>query len=264
MWSLARAWHYAVRWVLLCARILMLVACGSVAAADPLVNLRQRGKLRVAMDPSFPPFESIVNGQLQGLDVDLALELGKRINVEVVFVQVPYEQIYKALDTREADVIISALYPDGEVTGNYAFSPPYFNAGQLMVVRKDSPIQSHRDMAGQRIGVIRDQEGLLESTRWSYELNPPPQLVVYDTPEQAIAALQAGDVNVLIAHALVAQRARLQDPNLRLLNETVSDEMYVIAARQEDAELLKSIAQIVAQMQSDGTWDRILTRWLVP
>ncbi len=256
------------RLILLLSAFLYLVnvsACANGTSSAPVERIRQQGKLRVAMDPSFPPFEEEAGGQVQGIDVDLAYELGHRLNVEVVFVRQPYDKIYQALDNNQADLIISALYPEGISLTNYAFSPPYFNAGQVIVVRADAPIQSKRELSGRRIGALKDSEGLLEVTRWQYMLNPAPEVVPYDTEEAAITALQSGEIDALVVHALIGQKARLQYPDrLRLLNETVTDEMYVIVARREDEALIKTIADLLEQMKADGSMDQILRRWLMP
>lgn len=250
--------------LLLGLMLLSLSACANAAAADALATIRQKGELRVVLDPSYPPFESKVSGELQGLDVDLARELGKRLGVQVVFVERPYEKLYTALDTREADLIISALYPEGDAVGRYAFTPPYFNAGQLIVVSATSPMQTRRDLAGKRVAVLRASEGMLEGTRWQYELNPPPQIILYDTAPDAIAALQNGEADALVAHAIIAHHARLQGGNLRVLKESVSDEPYVIAGRLEDEALIQGVAQLLTQIQNDGTWDQLLARWMKP
>ncbi len=242
--------------------VLLLAACGNVSAADPLERIRQQGKLRIALDPTYPPFEELVNGQVQGLDVDIAMDLGKRIGVPVVFVQQPYDKIYQALDNRQADLIISALYPEGSALTNYAFSQPYFNAGQLIVVPTNSPVRTKSQLAGLRIAVINNSEGLLEISRWQYMLNPPPQLITYDKPDDAINALLYGEVDALVAHAIVAHRARLLHAELRLLDESVTDEMYVMAARREDEAFIKAVSEYLSQMQSDGTLDAIFARWL--
>lgn len=250
--------------LLLVLMLLSLSACANAAAADALATIRQKGELRVALDPSYPPFESKVGADIQGLDVDLARELAKRLGVQVVFVERPYEKLYAALDTREADLIISALYPEGDAVSRYAFTPPYFNAGQLIVVSKTSPIQARRDLAGKRVAVLRASEGMLEGTRWQYELNPPPQMMMYDSAPEAIAALESGQADALVVHAIIAHYARLQGNNLHLLKESVSDEPYVIAGRLEDEALIKGVAQLLMQIQNDGTWDQLLARWMKP
>ena len=74
---------------------LMLVICLTACApADETWNrMLETRTLRVGMDASFPPFESVAaGGSLAGFDVDLARELGQRLGVEVQFVaNLPYD-----------------------------------------------------------------------------------------------------------------------------------------------------------------------------
>jgi cystine transport system substrate-binding protein len=104
------------------------------------------GILRVGMDASFPPFETIAaDGTLVGFDVDLAQELGQRLGpalsgaegIEVQFVaNLPYDGLYDALAVDRVDVVISALVVNPARVADFAYSTSYFDAGQVLVVQE--------------------------------------------------------------------------------------------------------------------------------
>jgi len=121
---------------LLIVVLAMLSACAR-HSDETWGRVRETGVLRVGMDASFPPFESIAaDGALIGLDVDLARELGRRLGVEVQFVaNLPYDGLYDALAVGRVDAVISALVVNPARMADFAYSTPYFDAGQVLVVR---------------------------------------------------------------------------------------------------------------------------------
>jgi len=122
----------------ICSLFIVLSACAR--PDDTWDRVRETGVLRVGMDASFPPFETIAaDGALAGFDVDLARELGRRLGVEIQFVaNLPYDGLYDALAVDRVDVVISALVVNPARMADFAYSASYFDAGQVLVVRPPS------------------------------------------------------------------------------------------------------------------------------
>jgi ABC-type amino acid transport substrate-binding protein len=219
--------------------------------------------LRVALDPSFPPFE-FVDGddQVAGLDVDLARTIAARLGVEAHFVATGYDALYDALTVGRADVIISALYPDPARMQTFDFSPSYFNAGEVLMVQKDSPIAGVPDLAGKQVALVFGTEAHMVALQWEKTMPTPPVLMVGDAPETITSVLAAGIVDAVILDNVTAQMALVDTPGLRVLTPPVTDEPYTIAARKEDAKLLEAINAILDEMQTNGELDSLIRRWM--
>ena len=134
----------STRWVVAGIIILILgaVALGLLARGrendKTLERVRATGELRVGLDASFPPFESLdAEGNVLGFDADLAHAIAARLGAEPVFVNVGFDGLYDALWAGRVDVIISGLPYDPRRTQDVNYSMPYFNAGQVLVVRAD-------------------------------------------------------------------------------------------------------------------------------
>ncbi len=243
--------------------LLLLTGCGGLHGGKGVARIKEAGVLRVAMDPSFPPFESIDGqGQIVGLDVDMAKALGERMGVRVEFVTTTYDGLYDALVTGRADVIISALYPDPSRTQDFAFSSPYFNAGEVLIVAVNSPIQSLDDVGGRHIIAVFGTDGHMEALRWQTIYAPPPQVTTAETEQEALAALLDGRCDGAIVSNLTALAAQMEGLPVRIVQPFVTDEIYVIAARREDADLVAALSQLLQQLASDGTLDQLTRRWL--
>ncbi len=163
------------------AVILALVLAGTAACGrrtDGLDRVRSSGMLRIAVDPSFPPFEFVDGaGQIVGYDADLARALAESLGVDAHFVTTGYDALYDALTVGRADVIISALYPDPGRTAGFAFSRPYFNAGEVIIVSEGSPISSPEELAGRPVACVFGTAGHMELLQLEKTLVPSPTII---------------------------------------------------------------------------------------
>ncbi len=242
--------------------LLLLCAC-SVPRGNALKRIQATGTLRVALDPSFPPFEFVdAAGQVAGLDADLARAIAARLGVEAHFVTTGYDALYDALTVGRADVIISALYPDPSRMQKFTFSPSYFDAGEVLVIREDSPIAGVPDLAGKQVALVFGTEAHMVALQWEKTMPTPPVLLTGDAPETITSVLEAGIVDAIILDNVTAQIAVANTPGLRVLAPPITDEPYTIAARKEDAKLVEAISGILAEMQANGELEALVRRWM--
>jgi len=229
-----------------------------------LSRIQESGILRVAVDPSFPPFESVDSaGQVVGYDADLGQALARHLDADVHFVTTGYDALYDTLTVGRADVIISALYPDQSRTSAFVFSDPYFNAGEVIIVSAESEIVSSDDLAGQRIACVFGTAGHMELLRLGKTLTPPPTVLTVDDPVTITAALHTGTVEAIVIDHVSALTAAGSDPGLDILLPPLTDEPYVIAARQEDSRLLRALNEALSDLAANDTLDALRDRWMV-
>ncbi len=244
------------------AVLLLLCACAG-PHGNALKRIQSTGTLRVALDPSFPPFEFVDGaGQVAGLDADLAQAIAARLGVQAHFVTTGYDALYDALTMGRADVIISALYPDPDRMQMFTFSPSYFNAGEVLVVREDSPIAGVPDLAGKQVALVFGTEAHMVALQWEKTMPTPPIILTGDTPETITSVLAAGIVDAIILDNVTAQIAVANTAGLRVLPSPITDEPYTIAARKQDAELIEAIGDILEEMQASGELETLIRRWV--
>ncbi|MGC9521629.1 MAG: ABC transporter substrate-binding protein [Anaerolineae bacterium] len=241
---------------------------GLSACEQPIGGLdrvQAAGRLRVAIDPSFPPFEFVdADGAIAGLDADLAMLIAQRLGVEAHLVTTGYDALYDALTVGHADVIISALYPDPSHSEEFAFSRPYFNAGQVLITRDEVDIQELSDLAGNQVACVFGTEGHMTALKWEQSLDPPPSLLTVEDPVSLTTSLENGAASAAILDHVSALMLAQQDSQLRVVMPPVTDEPYVVAARSEDAALLAAIDEILEDLETDGTLTALRRRWIRP
>jgi polar amino acid transport system substrate-binding protein len=259
-----------------CSLFILLAACAR--PDDTWDRVRETGVLRVGMDASFPPFETIAaDGSLVGFDVDIARELGRRIGVEVQFVaNLPYDGLYDALAVGRVDAVISALIVNPARMADFAYSNPYFDAGQVLVIQgEESEIKGMPDLSRRTLAVEFGTQGDLEARKWARRLSGLT-VVPYQTASEALATVAVGEADAaLVDHvsALVAiartssqEQARtclpLYGVDLVVVGKPVVEEPYAVAVHRDSRYLLRAINDALAGMEADGTLEALTTKWL--
>ena len=216
-----------------------------------LAEIRRRGVLRVGLDASFPPFESLdEDGQVVGLDADIARAIADDLGVEVQFVNIGFDGLYDALLIERVDVLLSGLPVDPYRSRDVAYSVNYFNAGQALVTRRDN-IKTTADLAGESVAVEWGSLGDMEARRLqktipNLQLNPQPN---------AQSALQ---FDIAIVDGVNA----MTQPQMRVVTY-LSDEWYAAAVDAGNSALLAEINKTLARMQESGEMEGLQKQRIV-
>jgi ABC-type amino acid transport substrate-binding protein len=243
--------------------LLLLAACQRDGAAWE--RIQETGVLRVGLDPTFPPFEMADGVPLQGLDVDLAEAIANDLGLTVEFIYFGYDGLYDALATQQVDVLISALVIVIERTRDFAYSDPYFNAGEILIVPTNSPIMGMADLANGRLAVELGALGHVEATIWERRLTNLT-ILPYNTPDEAITAVADGTADAALIDAVSGRLFLSDQPQYRLayLPEPITVEPYALVVRREDEQLLDELNNSLDRLRRSGQLRQIVEKWLGP
>jgi ABC-type amino acid transport substrate-binding protein len=246
------------------AAVLYLILGQSQSKDIAWERIQGTGTLRVGMDASYPPFESIDENTKQpvGFDVDLANEIGKRWGVKIAFANIAYDGLYDSLLTGNVDVLISALADLPQVQGKAAFSQPYFNAGEMLVVRQSSPIRTMDDLANHSVAVEYGSGGDVEVRKWQRRLSNLT-LKRYPDPESALKAVSDGQADAAIVDGIAAALAIGHNPNLTAGPHLV-DTLFGAAAASQNDILVGNLNKTIQDMHKDGTIGNLIDKWFGP
>jgi ABC-type amino acid transport substrate-binding protein len=254
-----------VRWaalasLLLCALLLLPAGCQET---DPsLQRIQQAGRLRVGLDPSWPPFEYVdEEGEIVGFDVDLARALGQHLGVEVQLVVSGWEGLYAALAAGQFDAILSALPYDSWRTQEVAYSLSYFNAGPVIVASPSGKVSAEKDLDGRAVHVEFGSEGDVQARRLQRKM-PALETVPHDTPQEALQAAAADPASAAIVDTVSARLYIRENHGLQIVGDPLYDESYVIAVPLEGRSLQRAIDDTLIEMRESGELERLLDRWL--
>jgi polar amino acid transport system substrate-binding protein len=217
--------------------------------------VRALGRVTIAIDPSYPPFADYdAAGRVVGFDVDLSGEVAGGLGVAPELQAIDIASAIDALLARKVDLVISALPPYPEYTRDVAYSDPYFNAGQVLIVPAGSPITGPVGLAGRTLAVEQGSAGEEEGRKWT-----GTRLRLADAPEAALALIgngaEAALLDRVVALNLTRGRAEWR------VGEPLTFEPYVIAARRVDAALAAAVNQTLARLRADGGLAALERKW---
>lgn len=256
------------RLLIRCLWLLILVAAlgGCRANSDTWEKIAREGVLRVGLDPTYPPFEVATAEDLSGLDVDLANALAAELGLEAEFVYFGYDGLYDALATKQVDVLISALVITPSRLRDFAYSEPYFNAGEVLLLpADDADIAAMTDLASRTLAVELGAQGHVEAAQWAKRL---PGLTVepYTTADDALSAVSSGQADAAlvdgISGRLYLHNQTAGDHRLRLVSPPVTVEPFAMVVRIEDETLLEKLNEALASLMATGRLDQIIQQWL--
>lgn len=247
----------------------VLIAVAVLVGCSPPVDavwnrVQASGTLRVGMDASFPPFESIgPDGTPRGLDVDLASEISSRLDLETQFVvNLPYDGLYDALTAGRVDIVISALVVNPARTADYAYSRSYFNAGQVLVAREaESESASIRDLEGHSLAVVLGTDGDRVGREWERRTSDLT-LVQFRTPAEVLEALRDGKTDTALVDHVSALAGTGEGTGLTIVDDAVTEVPYACAVPADSATLLREVNRALLTMEQDGTMDQLIDKWL--
>ncbi len=241
----------------------IVTSCRPQVEDRSLSRIKEAGELVIGVDPSYPPFESVDGqGHLVGYDIDLAEYIAHRLDVRTRIVSIDIGGIQDALLAKKFDVVISSLPPAPELTQKISYSSPYFNAGQVLVVNQTTDdVSSLKDLSGKTVGVEGASTGDIEVRKLA---TPSLNIAVrsYMAPDDALAALKAKEVDATVVDAVSAMEFIRREKGVKIVGQPLTVEPYVVAVRKADGLLLKEIDNALAEMNSDGTTEKLQQKWL--
>ncbi len=225
-------------------------------AQDAAWERLQRGEpLRVALDPTFPPFEDVdASGQVVGFDVDLAREIGQRLDAPVSFISIGFDGLADAVMADRADVVISAFPYDERLTQDVRYSRPYFEAGLVLVTDQNSNIASPAQLANATVAVEWGSEG----DAWTREQGLR-DILRTETPDDALNAVLNGQADVAVVDAVTA--ALFPQQGIIVQAPPLVSEPYVIVLSRHASRLGDAVDNVLNEIIADGTWTSLVGRY---
>lgn len=242
-------------------------AVSSIAEKLP-ADVKSAGVIRVATDPTYPPFESKTSsGDFQGFDIDLANAIGETLGVKVEFVDLPFDAIIPGLAAHKADMAMSSLGDSKEREATVDFATYYWN-GTLALVKKGNPLNLTADaLCGARVGVLRGS--LQQSTFLPAQApkckelgKPAPTEVVYQNSSQAHLGLQSGRADAVMEDAPVVRDVATKQPTVfQAVEPFMRNPNPGGVAFPKGSELVEPVQNAINHLIETGTYTDILKKW---
>ena len=236
------------------------VAIASVLTLAPLSAFAQQ-PLKTAVDGTFAPHAMPkLEGGIQGFNVDLANEIGKRLKRPVDITATQFSGILPSLQAGTIDFVAAPVTVTKERAENYLFTEGYLNTDYQFLTKKgEPPITDLKQLKGKVIavnkGAVYDSwaRGLEAEIGWTIES--------FGTQTDAVQAVMAGRAYANVAGNTNIQYAVKQQPQLQLSYLHSTGLVWAAAFRKDSKELLGQVENAIECMKKDGNIAAMHERW---
>lgn len=242
--------------------VLTTTACGSGGGVtESGIPLANDGALTVCSNVPYEPFEYVgEDGEYTGFDMDLSREIAKGMGLELEVQNSSFDGLQSGtvLAAKQCDIIAAAVTITEERERSLAFSDPYYDSLQSLLVPADSGITGLEELAGKRIGI---QQG---TTGESYARENAPsgtEIIAYQTDGELFQALQAGSIDAVLQD-LPVNLDHTDGGTFSIAATYPTGESYGLAAKKDGSEdLVKEINSQLAEMRSNGKYQELYDKY---
>ncbi len=251
------------------ARTAVAVALAGLVCAALLTGCAGRSKpsvepLRVGVAPFYPPIVFEQDGQIMGVEAELAAAVGARLERPVEYVRMTRQELINAVEDGDVDVAMSGISVTPERASRVLFTEPYLRVGQLTLIRIEDLTQLAGENAlrkpGVRIGYVDGTTG----EAYVRENLGNAESYAFATVEEGVRSLRARRIDAFIHDAPTVWRigAGIDERELMGLYHPLTDEALAWAVRKNDPELVATLNELIAGWRETGQLDQVLNRWI--
>jgi polar amino acid transport system substrate-binding protein len=237
---------------------------GGEKKTSGLAKIKEQKEIKIAIDASdYPPFAIKSPGGFVGFDIDMCYDIAKKMGVNLKIEQVKFDEIIPALGQGEIDLGIATFTITPKRNMDVMFSQPYIVTGQAVLVAKkyEDEVFSYRDLNSTQYKVAYVKGNSSENSIKKFM--PDSRFFGVDSADVLTDTIVNGEADAVIADMPFCSRMMAKDGgrNFYFIDEPITFEPIGIAVNKEDYHLLNWVNNYNQQIQSDGTYDEIYSKW---
>lgn len=218
---------------------------------------------QIGTDLTFPPFEfQNEDNEYVGIDVDLLKAIAADQGFEVNLRPLGFDSSIQGVQSGQLDGMIAGMSITEERKNSFDFSDSYFDSGiQMAVASKDDTIKTYEDLQGKTVAakVGTESATFLQDNQEKYGYT----VKNYDAADALYNALTSNKVQAIFDDYPVLGYAISNGQPLKLVGDPQKGNAYGFAVKKgTHQELLKKFNAGLAKMKSDGTYQKIVDKYI--
>lgn len=239
------------------------------AAADDLDSIKAAGKIVVATETAFPPFEYLDNGKIVGFGPELLGEVAKDMGVAFEQLDLPFQGILAGLAAGQYEMAATAVAITPERASTYAFTRPFAVIETVVMTAADNAaVDAVDDLNGLVVGTqlgsspetsARDIDAKLKAAGGTGFKD----LRLFQTFPDTAFALRSGQVDAILVGNTTAGEFLKQDPDAFRIAAGLGDGVYIAwVVRPGNPKLLAAVNGTIARLADSGKLTEMQERWV--
>lgn len=216
-----------------------------------LEEIKSKGKIVMLTNATFPPFEYVKNGEVTGVDVDVANAIAADLGVELEILDMNFDLLIDAVKAGKGDFVAAGLTVDPDRAKQVDFSTEYVKSSLYIIVQAGSDITKDT-LDGKVLAVQESTTGDFYATDNVEAKN----VLRFKSAVEAGSALKSGKCDAVIIDELPAQAiAANSDGALEVLPDKLTEESYALAVKKGNSDLLEAINGTLQKLIDEGKID---------
>ncbi|GGU14617.1 glutamate ABC transporter substrate-binding protein [Lentzea flava] len=224
-------------------------------------RILKRGRLIAGVDQNsyLMGFRNSFTGEIEGFDVDVVRQIAKAIfgdEKKVQFKVVTSAERIPVLQRGEVDLVVRTMTITCERLQHVDFSSVYYQAGQRVLVRRNSGITGVDSLKDKRVCVASG------STSLGNVVNRVKTTVSVPNWTDCLVMLQQGQTDAISTDDTILAGLAAQDPYTEVVGSRFTEEPYGVGVPKGQEDLVRFVNGVLERMRADGSWNGIYRRWL--
>lgn len=198
-------------------------------------------------------------GEFVGFEIDVVKEVAKRAGKTLEFVNIPFDGLFSAVQSKRVDIAISSITITPKRLESVAFAQPYFDSDQSLTVLKTSKVKSLNDMSGKVAGVDTGST----SDMWTIQHNDEykfENVLRYEGLSPAMLDLASGRIDGYLSDIPAVLYYIKDKPQFAIVARIPTGERYSLM-HAKGWEMSDQVNDIISKMKEDGTLGKIHKEW---
>ena len=247
------------------ALLLAVLMICTLAACGSKTKTVESGKLIMATNAQFPPYEFYEGAVIVGIDAEIAAAIAEKLDLELVIEDMEFDSIIEAVKSGKADIGMAGMTVSAERQEVVDFTASYATGRQVVIVAEDSAITSVDDLFVEGnnyiIGVQRNTTGDLYTT-WDLEDAGLATIDRYSKGADAVQALLTGKVDCVVIDNEPAKAFVAEVSGLKILDTEYVEEQYAGAMSKDNKALYEAVNKAMEELIADGTVQSIIDSYI--
>jgi polar amino acid transport system substrate-binding protein len=227
------------------------------AQARSFDEVKKDGKIIVATEGQFPPFNYFKGTELTGFEIELAEAVVKKMGLKLEWKALGFDALLAGLRQDRWDIVIASHGITDERATAVTFAEPHYCSGGA-IITKNPAIKTVADLNGKVISV---QTGTtyLDNVK---KLTGVKEVKNFPQDTDARGALLTGRVDVWVSDRFAGKQAIEANPGAgMIMGDFVFVERIAAAVTKGNASLIGEYNKALAAVQADGTYATLSKKW---
>jgi len=230
------------------------------------LGLMAEGTLTIGMEIGYPPFEYYAEDGVTpiGFDVDMISYVASKLGLQVNYINTAWDTIFAGIG-QNYDIVVSGVTIDEDRKQTMAFSTPYINNYQCVVIPTDSKLEVNgfTDLEGVSISVMKETASDIMITKLIDTGSLNTTVKRNEQIPTCFTELSNGEVEAIVCDSTVADSYVTNSPDKYKIvyRDETAPEQFGIAMSKDNAPLLDAINKALAALEEEGFFTANNAKW---